>query len=71
MARSTASGRCGLLGTKFLISAQDIERAVAFCRDVIGLKVKEQSPWWSELTFGSATVALHGGGTGAFRATSS
>lgn len=67
--RDGTVGGCGLLGTKFLISAQDMERAVEFYRDVIGLEVQKQSPWWSELTLGTAVVALHGGGTGDFRAT--
>ena len=62
-------GDCGLIGTKFLISAQDMDRAVRFYRDVIGLEVKEQSPWWSELAVGSAIVALHGGGNGDYRET--
>lgn len=48
--RDGTLGGCGLLGTKFLISAQDMERAVEFYRDVIGLEVQKQSPWWSELT---------------------
>ena len=58
-----------LVGTKFMLSAQDMDRAVAFYRDVIGLEVKECSPWWSELTFGTAIIALHGGGDGEFRRT--
>ncbi|MCE2392247.1 MAG: glyoxalase [Proteobacteria bacterium] len=58
-----------MLGTKFLISAQDMDRAVAFYRDVIGLDVNVSSPWWSELRLGSAIVALHGGGTGEFAET--
>ena len=56
-------------GTKFLISANDMERAVRFYRDTIGLEVKVTSPEWSELMFGTATVALHGGGTGEFQPT--
>lgn len=58
-----------LVGTKFMLSAQDMERAIAFYRDVIGLDVKETSPWWSELTCGTAIIALHGGGDGEFRRT--
>ena len=65
----TSVGQCGLLGTKFLISAQDMERAVSFYRDVIGLDVRVQSPWWSELAYGTSIIALHGGGSGEFRAT--
>ncbi len=62
-------GRVGLLGTKFLISATNMDRAVEFYRDVIGLDVHVFSPYWSELTHGTATVALHGGGDGSFAET--
>ena len=51
----------------YMLSAQDMHRAVAFWRDTIGLEVKSQSPEWSELTYPgipTAVVALHGGGTG-------
>ncbi len=51
---------------KFMLMAQDMDRAVAFYRDVIGLSVRFASPHWSELTHGDAVVALHGGGTGEF-----
>ena len=61
--------RFNLLGTKFLLSAQDMDRAVAFYRDVIGLEQRAISPWWSELACGTAIIALHGGGTGEFRRT--
>lgn len=69
MAKRNSRGQCGLLGTKFLLSAQDMDRAIAFYRDVVGLEVRTHSPWWSELAFGTAIIALHGGGTGEFRAT--
>ncbi len=49
--------------------AQNMERAVRFYRDVIGLKVEFESADWTELSFGSAIVALHGGGTGAYQKT--
>ena len=62
-------GRVGLIGSKFLISAVRMDRAVAFYRDVIGLEVQVSSAYWSELTIGSAIIALHGGGDGSFRAT--
>lgn len=63
------TGQIGVLGTKFLISAEHMDRAVAFYREVIGLHVETVSPYWSELTFGSATVALHGGGDGSLKET--
>lgn len=47
---------------KYMLMAQDMERAIAFYRDVIGLKPTVVSPFWSELTFGDSIVALHGGG---------
>ena len=49
---------------KYMLMAQDMERAVAFYRDVIGLTPTMVSPFWSELTFRDAIVALHGGGGG-------
>ena len=54
---------------KYMLMAQDMHRAIRFYRDVIGLEVKFESPEWSELVFGDAIVALHGGGTGALRTT--
>ncbi len=46
----------------YMLFVSDRERATAFYRDVIGLKVASASPRWTELTFGDATVALHLGG---------
>lgn len=46
----------------FMLKAQDMDRAVAFYKDIIGLEVKSQSAGWSELGYGDTTVALHGGG---------
>jgi lactoylglutathione lyase len=37
----------------------DMERAVTFYRDVIGLPLKFQSPGWSEFSTGDTTFALH------------
>jgi predicted enzyme related to lactoylglutathione lyase len=37
----------------------DMERAVKFYRDVVGLPLKFQSPGWSEFTTGETTLALH------------
>jgi predicted enzyme related to lactoylglutathione lyase len=53
-----------LESVKFMLMAQDMKRAVRFYRDVIGLEVKFESSEWTELAFGDAIVALHGGGTG-------
>ena len=53
----------------YMLMAQDMDRAVAFYRDVIGLKPRFSSPMWSELTFGDVIVALHGGGGDGLRKT--
>jgi len=37
----------------------DMERAVRFYRDTIGLPLKFQSPEWSEFSTGETTLALH------------
>ena len=37
----------------------DMDRAVAFHRDVLGLPLKFQSPEWSEFVTGQTTLALH------------
>ena len=54
---------------KYVLTAQDMDRAVAFYRDVVGLKPRFSSSMWSELAFGDAIVALHGGGDGEQRKT--
>ena len=37
----------------------DMDRAVKFYRDAIGLSLKFQSPGWSEFSTGETTLALH------------
>jgi catechol 2,3-dioxygenase-like lactoylglutathione lyase family enzyme len=37
----------------------DMETAVAFYRDTLGLRLKFQSPGWSEFVTGETTLALH------------
>jgi lactoylglutathione lyase len=37
----------------------DMDRAIKFYRDVIGLPLKFQSPAWSEFATGEITLALH------------
>jgi lactoylglutathione lyase len=39
--------------------AIDMNRAVKFYRDVLGLSLKFQSPGWSEFVTGETTLALH------------
>src|SRR5438128_10177393 len=37
----------------------DMNRAVKFYRDVLGLSLKFESPGWSEFVTGETTLALH------------
>lgn len=37
----------------------DMDKAVAFHRDTLGLKLKFASPFWSEFDTGTTTLALH------------
>ncbi|MDQ0463174.1 putative enzyme related to lactoylglutathione lyase [Caulobacter ginsengisoli] len=37
----------------------DMDRAVAFHRDTLGLPLKFQSPFWTEFATGDTTLALH------------
>ena len=47
---------------KFVLMVRDMERAIAFYRDTMGLRLLLQSAVWSELARGDAVVALHAGG---------
>lgn len=47
---------------KFMIEAVEMDRAVAFYRDVLGFEESIVSPYWSELTHGGAVLGIHGGG---------
>ncbi len=49
---------------KFMLMAADMKRAVSFYRDVIGLEEIFVSDFWTELRFGDAIIALHGGHDG-------
>jgi len=42
----------------------DMDKAVAFHRDTLGLTLKFQSPEWSELATGETTLALHAASRG-------
>ena len=37
----------------------DMDKAVKFYRDILGLQLKFQSPGWSEFATGETTLALH------------
>lgn len=53
----------------FMLMVQDMDRALAFYRDVIGLDLHLREGDWAELGHGDAIVALHGGGHGEYRST--
>ena len=47
-----------------LVFVRDMQRAVAFYRDALGMAVRMTTPAWSELEIAGATVALHSGREG-------
>jgi len=49
---------------KFMLLATDMGRAVQFYQTVFGLDQIFVSEFWSELSFGTAIIALHGGHNG-------
>lgn len=49
---------------KFMLMAANMSRAVKFYRDVVGLGEIFVSDFWTELSFGDAIIALHGGHDG-------
>jgi predicted enzyme related to lactoylglutathione lyase len=54
---------------KFMLLAADMRRAVRFYRTVFGLDEIFVSDFWSELSFGQAIIALHGGHDGSINPT--
>ena len=53
----------------FMLMVQEMERAIAFYRDVIGLNLRLHAGNWAELGHDNAVVALHGGGSGEYSST--
>lgn len=49
---------------KHVLWVQDMDRAIRFYRDSLGLVVQSESPHWTEFAFGDVIVALHSGGSG-------
>jgi lactoylglutathione lyase len=45
-----------------IVMVSDMDRSIRFYRDTLGLKMRFQSPDWSEFDMGATTLALHGGG---------
>jgi lactoylglutathione lyase len=42
-----------------MVNVSDMRRSVLFYRDTLGLKLKFESPGWSEFETGATTLALH------------
>jgi lactoylglutathione lyase len=42
-----------------MVNVSDMKRSLAFYRDVLGLALRFESPYWSELETEGATLALH------------
>ena len=47
---------------KYVLMVENMERAIRFYRDVLGLDMKFESPHWSELVFGESVIGLYSGG---------
>lgn len=54
---------------KHVLYVVDMDRAIRFYRDAVGLTVKMQSPGWSEVTRGDTILGLHAGSDGKARET--
>jgi predicted enzyme related to lactoylglutathione lyase len=54
---------------KFMLMAADMRRAVSFYKTVFGLDEIFVSEFWSELSFGNAIIAFHGGHDGTLNPT--
>jgi lactoylglutathione lyase len=42
-----------------MVNVAEMSRSVAFYRDTLGLRLKFESPGWSEFETGATTLALH------------
>ena len=54
---------------KFMIMVADMNRAIQFYHDGLGLNVTCRSSHWTELSVDGAVIALHGGGDGKYKET--
>lgn len=54
---------------KFMLLASDMKRAVRFYTSVLGFQEVFVSEFWTELSFGDAVLALHGGHDGSVNPT--
>lgn len=44
------------------LNVADMARAIAFYRDVLGMRVVDSNSWWTSLDFFGARIGLHGTG---------
>lgn len=44
-----------------MVMVSDMNRSVRFYKELLGLKLKHESPYWTEFKTGDAIVALHSG----------
>ena len=42
-----------------VVYVRDMERAIGFYRDTLGLEVERESAWWTTFRTGACTLALH------------
>jgi len=45
--------------TTIMLIVKDMDRSVAFYRDVVGLSVEMHTPFWSSLSAGNISLGLH------------
>ena len=45
-----------------MVMVSDMKRSIRFYSEILGLKLRSESPEWTEFETGDATIALHGGG---------
>ena len=48
-----------------MVMVSDMSRSVRFYRDILGLRLRFESPDWTEFETGMTVLALHGGGKAA------
>jgi len=48
-----------------MVMVSDMSRSVRFYRDILGLRLRFESPDWTEFETGTTVLALHGGGKAA------
>ena len=42
-----------------IVFVSDMQRSIAFYRDVLGLPMRMESPFWTEFEMGQTSIALH------------